>query len=326
MSDNKNDNKPTKDGVIKSKADRHDRFFKHMMGYPDVQRQFLHAHLPREIAKITDFSSLKIENTSYINEELDKYLSDVVVSGKFNGKAGSIHFLLEHQSSNDALMPLRIHEYMIEIYREFTINNPKAKTLPVVFPIIVSNTDGKFAMKLSLAELIDEPSLMQQVFKKFQAVDLNTISDNELATRVWSGILELTLKRRTEEFIIDIIESNSDMFRIAAIENKGQIISCLRAMICYNEGKTRAEDKPKLRGLLGKILDTEINEEIMQTLGDVYRAEALQEGVQQGLEQGAESSKVAIAKNMLAEGDYVSKIARCTGLSVAEIGKLKITK
>ena len=53
----------------------------------------------------------------------------------------------------------------------------------------------------------------------------------------------------------------------------------------------------------------------METLGDAWRSEGIQEGMAQGI--------YLTAKNMLAEGDGVEKIARCTGLSIEEINKMR---
>jgi predicted transposase/invertase (TIGR01784 family) len=55
-----------------------------------------------------------------------------------------------------------------------------------------------------------------------------------------------------------------------------------------------------------------------------YRETRLfQEGVEEGLEKGETKAKIAIARRMLANKHPLEEIVKCTGLSLAEVKKLK---
>ena len=109
------------------------------------------------------------------------------------------------------------------------------------------------------------------------------------------------------------------MLKSAASEDDAEIISCLQAMICYNNSNTRKEDMPKLKGIIEQILAPEKRGNAMETLGDAFR----EEGIKLGLEQGLEKGIMLTAKNMLNKGSDVKFISECTGLSIAQIKALQ---
>ena len=59
---------------------------------------------------------------------------------------------------------------------------------------------------------------------------------------------------------------------------------------------------------------------------EAYReglAEGIEQGISQGIEQGAEQKAIETAKNLLIEKLPVEQVARCTGLSLETVEKLK---
>lgn len=52
------------------------------MSYPEMARDFLDIHLPIALREICDLQTLKLESTSFIEQDLRAYYSDVVWSLK----------------------------------------------------------------------------------------------------------------------------------------------------------------------------------------------------------------------------------------------------
>ena len=55
----------------------------------------------------------------------------------------------------------------------------------------------------------------------------------------------------------------------------------------------------------------------------VQREEAFNEGISVGISKGTEQAKIETARNLLIEELSVEQVARCTGLSVEKVKKLK---
>src|SRR4051794_16944343 len=93
---------------------RHDKIFRKAMENLMVAMEFLDTHLPKDIRRFIDLSTLKIEKESFIERKLKNRASDVLFSVNFNGNPGYIYLLLEHQTKCDHFMALRLFKYMLE--------------------------------------------------------------------------------------------------------------------------------------------------------------------------------------------------------------------
>jgi recombination-promoting nuclease RpnB len=97
----------------------HDALFKKFLTDPEVARDFLESHLSKKIKKLCDFSSLVIENASFIEDHLRQHAADVLYHLKIAGKDAYIYVLVEAQSSPDKLMPFRFLRYEVAIMKRY---------------------------------------------------------------------------------------------------------------------------------------------------------------------------------------------------------------
>ena len=113
----------------------HDLVFKQFLTHPDTARDFMQLHLPAELQAICDFSTLKLESGSFVEESLRSYFSDVLYSLKtMSGDEGYIHVLIEHQSSPDKHMAFRLLRYAVAAMQRHL--DAGHKKLPLVIPVL----------------------------------------------------------------------------------------------------------------------------------------------------------------------------------------------
>lgn len=60
----------------------HDAVFKKMMTHPEIAQDFLKIHLPESLCKLCELTTLKLESTTFIEDDLRTYYSDVLWSLK----------------------------------------------------------------------------------------------------------------------------------------------------------------------------------------------------------------------------------------------------
>ena len=111
----------------------HDKYFKTAMSDLQVAKEFMRQHLPTEVLSATDLSTLTLQKESFIEQDLQQMLSDVLYQAKINGTDGYIYLLAEHQSTSDRLMAFRLLRYTCRIMAHH-IEHLKHRTLPVVVP------------------------------------------------------------------------------------------------------------------------------------------------------------------------------------------------
>lgn len=70
--------------------------FKQLLTQPDIARDFMEIYLPIELRVVCDFSTLKLESGSFVEDDLHQYFSDVFYSLKTTVGDGYMHVLVKH--------------------------------------------------------------------------------------------------------------------------------------------------------------------------------------------------------------------------------------
>ncbi len=94
---------------------KHDQIFRKAMENPLVAHESFDAHLPKHIKDLVDFTSLEMDNTTFVEPNLRDTISDVLFYTKFGKQDGYLYLLVEHQSSPDHFMAFRLFKYMMNI-------------------------------------------------------------------------------------------------------------------------------------------------------------------------------------------------------------------
>lgn len=135
----------------------HDAFFRQILGRPAHAAAELRAVLPEAIATRLDWNRLELQPGSFVSRELRSRYSDLLFATCLDGRDALIYLLVEHQSSDDRFMALRMLDYLVNIWNQHLRKNTKARTLPAVIPVVVhTNPTGKaWTAATELSELID---------------------------------------------------------------------------------------------------------------------------------------------------------------------------
>jgi predicted transposase/invertase (TIGR01784 family) len=110
----------------KNHLSAHDRYIRSILSHASVAREFFEKHLPPDVIKIIDFSTLEPQKDSFINDKLRLKVADLLFSVNFNGDPGYIYLLLEHASKPDRLLPYRMLQYTMSIMDQH-LKNRKTK-------------------------------------------------------------------------------------------------------------------------------------------------------------------------------------------------------
>lgn len=75
--------------------------------------------MPADIVAATDLSTLTRIERGNVGPDLGERTSDVMLSVLVNGERTLVYVLLEHQSTPDRRMPLRLLRYMVHAWEEY---------------------------------------------------------------------------------------------------------------------------------------------------------------------------------------------------------------
>ncbi|HQO40621.1 MAG TPA: Rpn family recombination-promoting nuclease/putative transposase, partial [Spirochaetota bacterium] len=139
----------------------HDRGYKYLFSHPMLVKELLESFVGMDWIQEIDFSKAVSVNTSFVSDEFKNRESDIIYRLKFRGKELYLFLLIEFQSTVDRYMALRMLRYVVELY-EYLIRNKKAASLPVIFPVLLYNGEGKWTAPDRLSKLIDVPKELKQ--------------------------------------------------------------------------------------------------------------------------------------------------------------------
>ena len=133
----------------------HDALFKAAFGQPDLARSELELVLPVEIQAHLDLATLDVVPGSFVDEDLRHAHTDLLyrVGTRTDGDA-LVYLLMEHQSTFDARMPLRLLRYMVRVWDRWERDHPTGK-LPVVLPVVLHHDRDGWRAAPEFASILD---------------------------------------------------------------------------------------------------------------------------------------------------------------------------
>ena len=254
----------------------HDKAFQSAMSDLRVARDFLEHHLPAVVREQIDLNTLKMHPTTFVDPELRKLVSDVLYSVEFkDGKNQAfLYVAIEHQSTSDKLMPLRVIQYTCRILDYYIKQHGPNTPLPVVIPLIFYNGNQLYPYSCSIFDLFGEHKALakQFMFDEFKLVDLNQIPDEAIRQHQWSGLLEMLFKHNAARDIIRYLEQ---MDEIVDYLVKSRADNYLMTMIKYVIEKSDMGDRSQFYHWVHNHLSPPLEEETM-TLAEQLRTEGEQ--------------------------------------------------
>jgi hypothetical protein len=270
----------------------HDSLFRRIFAVPANAASQLRAVLPPGITARLDLGRLAPVPGSFVDDSLKWRYSDLLFTAPLDGRDTFVYVLVEHQSSDDALMAFRVLRYVTRIWDQYEREHPETRRLPAVIPLVVYQGPDRWTSPVQLLELIDlDPDGRQEIQAhpprfEFLLDDLTHIGENqllgrELAPAALVTLLLLKTARGNPRITADLRRWAGQLRAVLDQPGGGEAFT---AMLTYIEvvGEARAEELRDLAASLGPDA-----EEVYMTTAEMLRAEgatgALVEALIEGL-------------------------------------------
>jgi predicted transposase/invertase (TIGR01784 family) len=260
-----------------------------VFGKPVHAASELRAVLPPQLADRLDLTNLRPVNGSFVDEELTNRHCDVLMRTRLDGREAFVYVLIEHQSSPDRMMPLRMLRYLMRIWERYLEEHPKAKRLPMIVPLVVYQSTRRWTHPVELSELLDvDPETVRLAGDflprfRFLLDDLTQLDKTALRARPITTPVRLTVR------LLRIVPSHT-ADATAAIDPDD--IDDLRDLLRYPDWRelmtallkyigTASETPPHRLAWLAAQIGPEAEEVYMST-ADMLRAEGEAKGLGKG--------------------------------------------
>ena len=149
--------------------------YKLVLSVPANVASLLRVVLPPELIARLDLEHLRLVPGSFVDEDLRQRHSDILMRTRLltpDGDGGAarevlVYCLIEHQSTPDPLMPLRVLEYLVKIWRRHTDRHPKTTALPMMLPVVLYQGDEPWEHSTELLDLIDVDPTTAELAERF---------------------------------------------------------------------------------------------------------------------------------------------------------------
>jgi predicted transposase/invertase (TIGR01784 family) len=288
----------------KSTPTPHDAIFKTFLSHPTTARDFMSLHLPPNLLKICDLTTLKLESGSFVEDDLRPYYSDVLYSLKTSSGEGYIQVLIEHQSTPDRHMAFRLMRYAIAAMQRHL--DAGHKTLPLVIPILFyQGKRSPYPYPVNWLELFSDPEDAAQLYGgDFPLVDITVIPDEEIMQHRSMAALTLLQKHIRQRDLNEFLDQLSKLM-LEEFMTRQQMLTLVNYML--QTGET-PDAESFIRELAQRVPQ---HEEELMTIAQQLE----QKGEQRGAQRGAREALLKVAQNMLDNGFDWASVMKMTGLT-----------
>lgn len=286
----------------------HDATFQQFLRQPEIARDFIELHLPVELRALCDLSSLKLECSSFVEDNLRQYFSDILYSMKTSsGDGGYVHILIEHQSTPDRHMAFRLIRYAIAAMQRHL--DAGHKKLPLVVPVLFYvGKRTPYPYSTNWLQGFTNPLLAAKLYgSDFPLVDITLIPDDEIMQHRSMAALTLLQKHIRRRDLAELSERLGTILRTDPL-SLSQITSLIHYIIHTGDS---ANAEAFIRKLAGRVPQ---HGEAMMTI-----AQKLE---QNGINKGRKQEKREMARNMLQHGIDRIIVMKITELSEKELTQL----
>ena len=299
----------------------HDNLFKSALAFKEVALDFYTQHIPTHVQEHMNFTTMELCKNTFLDTKLKTSSADVLYRLQINDSPGYIYTLLEHQSSVDSLLAFRLLGYVVEIMR-MHLKEVGKTTLPVVYCVVFYTGQKPYTATLDLFDLFGENKALASslLFKSYQLINVNEISDDELSQYTQAGFFEFVMKHIYERDFSIFLEK---LFCwINAIELQFNDSDYLKVVLEYTLDQAKAEVQ-QFKEAARRYLSPEWEEKIM-TFAQHFRQEGMEKGVEKGRAEGTHLGieKTLEAAALLQQGMALETVARKTGLTLEDVAKI----
>lgn len=304
-------------GRAKGTPTPHDLAFKQFLTHPETARDFMQLHLPAELQVVCDFSTLRLESGSFVEDSLRPYFSDVLYSLRTTtGDDSYIHVLIEHQSTPDKHMAFRLLRYSVAAMQRHL--DAGHKKLPLVIPILFyTGRRSPYPYSTRWLDEFNDPGLAEKLYSgNFPLVDVTVIPDEEIMRHRRMAALTLLQKHIHRRDLVDLLDNLTTLLLTENMTGQ-QLVSLINYLIQAGE-TTDAE--AFVRELAQRVPQ---HEDKLMTIAQQLEQKGIEKGIEKGIGKGEREATLKIVRTMLQNGIDRNTVMKMTGLTendMAQIG------
>ena len=300
----------------------HDKLFKTVFSDTDEAESFLRAYLPETLTAQLDWSTLQLNETSFVDEAMQESESDLLyqVQHKETKEPILLYILFEHQSSPDKWMRFRLLKYMCRMWDETFRKQPTQDALPPILPLVFYQGETKWNYSTEFAELLPEIARTWSFVPRFAhlLVDQSGIDPEAVRGGLKAKIMQLLMLAAFHEPIQEALTLAAEF--LAQVPRTGGINYEL-FFVVYLAATQKRQTVVEFVETLGDY--TMGVRSAILTAAEEWKQEGELKGRVEGRVEGRMEAKIEVIENLLKIGMDWSLIEHATGINQDRFQELK---
>ena len=259
--------------------------------------------VPAELQAELRLSELRVESGDLVDPELADRFCDVLYRvPTVHGEDHFVWLLLEHQSTVEPLMGLRLLEYMVRIWSRIAREDRALRRLPAIVPVVLTHAPGGWSAPTRFRELLDGPagsmrSLGSLPDFEYLVDDLTRLTPEAIAARPASAAYRLvlwSLQSRGRVEPLQKVAWREAFLQAWTGEGRRDLV---RAVIEHVSRSAGPDDSVALQA--AQEADSEM-EKIVSTFVEEWMREGEARGRAQGQAEGRAEGQAEVCSRLLA--------------------------
>ena len=307
----------------------HDHLFRSVFREETEAADLLRAHLPEAVSSELLWSSLDLQDATFIDDRLRDSESDLLyaVQRKADDAPAWLYVLLEHQSTPDPWLRLRLLKYSIRIWERDRKQHPEERRLRPIVPLVLYQGRQGWSAATEFSELF--PAAVRGwpgvVSHAHLLIDQTKMEPEELRGGLRGRIAQLALMaafRASWRVTRRLVPLLAELVQVGGTDELRQVVVYMAATTRERERWKRFADAVRRHVPGGGELMNK-TQEMLEIYGEVVQHEARQEGRQEGRREGVLMTQVRTIEGLLGRDVPWVTIEAATGIDEAMFGRLK---
>ncbi len=282
---------------------------------------FLQAHVSEEVSQGLNWSTLRLVEGSFVDEDLRGSEADLLyeIARVSDQETVWLYVLLEHQSTPDRWMRFRLLKYCCRIWEMQLAERPMPRALRPIVPLVLYQGERSWSYSTEFADLFAEAVRAWPGVPRFAhgLIDQSGLQPDEVQGARNTQLMQLLLLAAAHPAVAWMEQVARLLGALAGLPPSSGV-NYVRIFIRYILATQAPEAAAAFREVLRQHV-AEGGEDPMTT----YAQELFAEGRAEGEQQGKVKTQVDVIEGLLREGMAWSVIERVTGVNETQFQALK---
>jgi predicted transposase/invertase (TIGR01784 family) len=295
----------------------HDLMVRAVLSDVTEASSFLQAYLPDEVSRELNWSTLRLIEGSFVDEDLRGSEADLLYEARRVSSPDAVwlYILIEHQSTPDRWMRFRLLKYCCRIWDQSFREHPDQHELRAIVPLVFYQGERRWTYSREFADLFVEPVRDWPGVPCFahELIDQSSMQPEEVQGELKVRLMQLVMLAAYHP-TLSWMEHVARLLGSLSSFAPGGGVDYVRLFVLYILSTQEPETALSFRDMLQRHAP-EVGDDLMTT----YTQELLAEGE----EKGKVKTQVEVIEGLLREDMEWAAIERVTGVNEAQFQTLK---